>query len=164
MKKIVIAGATALSLLPFSAFAATTHGMHEAQRVGRLQCTISGGIGAILGSRKRMTCTFTPANPRHPVEEYYGTVTKFGLDLGVTGKAVMQWLVLAPTKVWAGPHALAGTYTGASANASAVVGAGANVLVGGSHHSFTLQPVSVQAQTGINLAVGVTSFKLRALR
>ncbi|TAM96053.1 MAG: DUF992 domain-containing protein [Rhizobiaceae bacterium] len=163
MKRILVAGAAALSFLSLPALAAT-HGANEAQRLGRLQCTISGGIGAIIGSRKRMDCTFTPANPHHRVEKYYGTVSKFGLDIGVTNKAVMQWLVLAPTKAWAGPGALAGTYRGASANASAVVGGGANVLIGGSHRSFTLQPVSVQAQTGINLAVGVSSFRLRVAR
>jgi hypothetical protein len=75
----------------------------------------------------------------------------------------MQWLVLAPTKSGYGPGALAGDYAGASAEASAVVGAGANVLVGGSDRTFTLQPVSVQGQTGVNVAVGVTSFHLESV-
>jgi hypothetical protein len=35
------------------------------------------------------------------------------------------------------------------------------VLVGGSNQTIALQPVSVQAQTGLNLAIGVTEFKLR---
>ena len=52
-------------------------------------------------------------------------------------------------------------YVGASAEASAAIGAGANVLVGGSNRTFTLQPLSVQAQTGVNLAIGITEFKLR---
>jgi Protein of unknown function (DUF992) len=38
---------------------------------------------------------------------------------------------------------------------------GANVLVGGSNRVFTLQPVSVQAQTGLNIAAGVSRFELR---
>ena len=62
----------------------------------------------------------------------------------------------------AAPGALAGDYVGASAEASAGVGVGANLLVGGSDESFTLQPVSVQTQTGVNLALGVTSFELRS--
>ena len=81
----------------------------------------------------------------------------------MTGDSVMQWLVLAPTADAYAPGALAGDYVGASAEASAVVGAGANVLVGGSSETFTLQPVSVQAQTGLNLALGVSSFQLRAV-
>ncbi len=41
------------------------------------------------------------------------------------------------------------------------VGLGANALVGGSNKTFVLQPVSVQAQEGLNLAVGFSSFELR---
>ena len=55
----------------------------------------------------------------------------------------------------------AGGVVGASAEASVAVGGGANLLVGGSEKMFTLQPLSVQAQTGLNLAVGVTDFRLR---
>lgn len=55
---------------------------------------------------------------------------------------------------------LAGTYVGVNAEASVVTGGGANLLVGGFERSFTLQPLSVQAQTGVNLAVAVTSMSL----
>jgi hypothetical protein len=61
--------------------------------------------------------------------------------------------------------ALAGTYAGATAGATvgATVGAGAgvNVLVGGSDRTVTLQPISVQAQTGMNIAAGVSTMELR---
>ena len=53
-----------------------------------------------------------------------------------------------------------GDYVGATAEASIVAGGGANLLVGGFQRSFTLQPLSVQAQTGVNLALTVTSMKL----
>ena len=55
---------------------------------------------------------------------------------------------------------LAGNYLGVNAEASLVTGGGANLLVGGFSSSFTLQPLSVQAQTGVNLAVAVTSMQL----
>ena len=58
--------------------------------------------------------------------------------------------------------ALAGTYAGVGANASLGVGAGANVLVGGSDKAFSLQPVSVEGQQGINIAGGVTTVTLVA--
>jgi hypothetical protein len=156
MRNTILAVAAGLSLVALPALA------NEGQRVGRLECVIHGGAGFVIGSSKRLRCDFKPSDPNMPIEPYYGVVNKFGLDVGVTGKSVMQWWVLAPTKVGSGPGALAGTYTGASAEATAGVGAGANVLVGGSHHSFTLQPISVQAQTGLNLAAGVTEFKLRS--
>lgn len=74
----------------------------------------------------------------------------------------MSWLVLAPSLNIYAPGALAGDYVGASAEVTAGIGAGANLLVGGAGPSFTLQPVSLQTQTGMNLAVGVSQFQLRS--
>jgi hypothetical protein len=51
---------------------------------------------------------------------------------------------------------LSGEYVGVSAEETVVLGLGANVLVGGSQNSITLQPLSIQAQAGLNLAVGVS--------
>ena len=99
-----------------------------------------------------------------PAELYVGVVKKFGLDVGGTNKSVMQWLVFAPTAEAYDIGALAGNYSGVGAEATVVVGGGANLLVGGSKDTFTLQPLSVQAQTGLNVAAGVTSFQLRAAR
>jgi opacity protein-like surface antigen len=159
MKTLALAAAAALSMSVAPAFAASD----QAQEVGRLECIIHGGVGMIIGSSKKLNCTYTPSDPNIPKEDYVGRVNKIGLDVGVTGKSVMQWLVLAPTKSGYGPGALAGDYTGASAQATAVVGAGANVLVGGSDRTFTLQPISVQTQTGVNVAAGVTSFHLESV-
>ena len=71
----------------------------------------------------------------------------------------MSWAVFAPGQV--GKGALAGTYAGATADASFAVGLGANVLVGGSNKSIALQPLSVQAQTGLNFAAGVAKLQLK---
>ena len=77
---------------------------------------------------------------------------------------MLRWRVLAPTGNVYAPGVLAGDYNGVSAEATVVVGAGANLLVGGSNRTYTLQPLSVQAQTGLNVAAGVTSFQLRAAK
>ena len=130
--------------------------------LGVLDCVVEGGTGFIIGSQKRLQCTFTSANTALAPETYAGVIKKFGLDVGGTKKGVLRWRVLAPTGDVYAPGVLAGDYTGVSAEATVVVGAGANVLVGGSSRSFTLQPVSLQAQTGLNVAAGVTSFKLSA--
>jgi len=74
----------------------------------------------------------------------------------------MVWAVYAPTSRRYG--ALAGNYTGASAEATVCVGVGANVLVGGSNRTITLQPISIQGQTGLNLAVGVAGLELHPAR
>jgi hypothetical protein len=44
---------------------------------------------------------------------------------------------------------------------AAGAGAGANALVGGFDRSFILQPLSVEVQSGVALAAGVTSLSLR---
>ncbi|QPC85518.1 DUF992 domain-containing protein [Mesorhizobium sp. NBSH29] len=157
MKTIALASATALLLLASPTFAA------EGVELGVLDCAIEPGTGFIIGSKKELSCTFNSAEKTFAAETYVGDVTKFGLDIGTTGTTMMQWLVVAPSPEIYAPGVLAGDYVGASAEATAVVGAGANVLIGGSSKSFTLQPVSVQAQTGLNLAVGVTQFRLRSV-
>jgi hypothetical protein len=153
MKRLTLAAAAAAAILAAPALS------QQRTEVGVLDCTIEGGAGFIVGSQKDLTCTFSPAG-KSP-EAYVGTVSKFGLDVGVTGAATMQWLVVAPTGNPLPAGALAGNYVGASAEVTAAIGAGANVLVGGSNQTIALQPVSVQAQTGLNLAVGVSEFKLR---
>jgi hypothetical protein len=126
-------------------------------KAGTLSCDISAGIGLIIGSQKQVTCMFTPSQAG-PREVYVGNITKFGLDLGVTTGGQMAWAVYAPTTRRFG--ALAGSYGGASAEATVGVGAGVNVLVGGSDRTVMLQPVSIEGQTGINVAAGVTGLEL----
>jgi len=130
-------------------------------KVGSLTCDISGGIGAIIASKKHVTCMFTPSQPG-PREVYTGAIEKFGLDIGATAGGEMIWAVYAPTTRRFG--ALAGRYSGASAEATVGAGLGANVLIGGSNRTVTLQPVSVQNQAGLNLALGVAELELRPAR
>lgn len=128
--------------------------------LGSLTCLSEGSTGYIIGSSENVACTFEAVGGSGS-ETYVGTLDKFGLDIGVTGQTVMEWAVLAATDDVYAPGALAGTYVGASASASFAVGAGANLLVGGNENGFTLQPVSVQAQEGVNAALGVTEFTLQ---
>lgn len=128
-------------------------------QAGVLNCDVSGGLGLILGSQKDVTCQFLPADSNSPREVYVGVINKFGLDIGVTAKGQMVWNVFAPTS--RPVAALAGDYVGAGAEATVAVGLGANVLVGGNNRTIALQPVSVQAQEGLNVAAGVTELRLR---
>jgi hypothetical protein len=130
-------------------------------KAGTLTCDISGGIGLIITSKKEVTCMFTPSQPG-PREVYVGSITKFGLDIGATAGGEMVWAVYAPTNRRFG--ALAGTYVGASGEATVGAGLGANVLVGGSDRTVALQPVSVQGQAGLNLAIGVAGLDLHPAR
>jgi Protein of unknown function (DUF992) len=132
-----------------------------AQRVkaGVLSCDVSAGIGLIIGSQKSVACVFSP-EPPGPQEVYVGSMTKFGLDIGITTRGVMVWGVFTNTTV-RGPGFLAGDYVGASAEATVAAGLGANVLVGGSNRTVALQPISVTGQLGLNLAIGVADLSLR---
>jgi len=128
--------------------------------VGVLTCTVRGGTGFILGSTKEMRCHL---NKPGRDEYYHGTINKFGLDIGVTQQSTIAWAVLAPTTSLP-PRSLNGTYSGVSAEATLGLGVGANALLGGSNKSIVLQPLSVQAQQGLNIAAGVASLQLRANR
>jgi len=130
-------------------------------KVGTLTCDISGGIGMIIASKKDVTCMYTPANPG-PREVYVGHISKFGLDLGATTGGQMVWAVYAPTTQHFG--ALSGDYVGATAEATVGAGLGANALIGGSDRTIALQPLSVQGQTGLNVAAGVAGLTLRPAR
>ena len=110
--------------------------------LGVLDCSVEGATGFIIASQKNLKCVFTSANKKVAPETYVGVIKKFGLDIGRTRKALLRWRVLAPTGNVYAPGVLAGDYTGVSAEATVVVGGGANLLVGGSHKSFTLQPLS----------------------
>ena len=127
-------------------------------KIGALRCEVSGGLGLIITSSKDMNCLFTSASGQS--EPYSGTIRKFGLDIGATDRGVLAWDVFAPS---AGPEsgALAGDYAGPTASATVGAGVGANALVGGSGRSFTLQPLSIQAQTGLTLAAGDAELTLR---
>jgi hypothetical protein len=149
-----VTAAVALAAL----FATSAADAQERVQVGTLSCDISAGIGFIIGSRRSVNCLFTPAGPA-PQEFYQGAFSKFGLDIGATAGGQMIWAVWSATTRW-GPGALAGEYVGASAEASLVAGLGANVLIGGSNRTFALQPVSVQGQVGLNVAIGIGDLTL----
>jgi hypothetical protein len=112
----------------------------------------------ILVQKQTMRCLFTPLNGGPP-EPYLGRIDEFGIELGAVGQGHLIWGVLAPA---AGvPYgALSGTYVGVGAEATAGAGLGANVLVGGTGRAFSLQPVSVEGQVGLNIAGGVTTVTL----
>ena len=147
-----------LSILALGLFITLQAQAQSNVSIGTLTCTGGEGVGMVLGSNKVFSCTFSPSDWK-PEENYRATITKIGLDIGVTGTTIMVWTVLAATQALS-PGMLTGTYTGAALDAALGVGGGAKMLVGGSAQSIVLQPLSVQSQTGLNLAVGVASMTL----
>lgn len=161
MKSPIIAAAILAASMAGSAFT-TTQAHANGIRVGTLSCAIGGGAGYIIGSVKNMTCTFQSISGNLPVETYYGQINKLGIDVGITEQAAMVWCVIAPTWDAYLPGRLAGNYFGATAEATPGIGVGANLLTGGLWNTFALQPLSVQAQSGVNAALAVSSLQLRS--
>jgi hypothetical protein len=129
----------------------------SAVKVGTLSCNVASGFGFIFGSSKALNCTYSGVGGRY--EHYMGNITKFGADIGYTSGGIIVWTVVAPVAVMQ-PGALAGAYAGATGSATIGVGLGANVLVGGSNNTIALQPLSVEGNTGLNVAAGVASIQL----
>lgn len=128
---------------------------------GTLECRGGPTTSFIVGSVAELNCQFR-ANTGI-VQSYRAVIRHIGLDLGFTEKSSVAWAVLAPSQV-IGPGDLAGNYGGLQAGASVGVGVGANALIGGSNNTFALQPLSVQGQTGLNVAAGIGSMELRFVR
>lgn len=155
LKHHLAAGAAATV---FAALALAAPANAAGVKVGVLTCHVSSGWGFIFGSSKDLRCNFSPS--RGYGERYAGTVSKFGVDIGYTSGGVIVWDVVAPTSsIRRG--ALQGSYAGATASATAGLGVGANVLVGGLDRSIALQPVSVEGNSGLNVAAGIGAINLR---
>lgn len=151
------------------ASAASTHTTHmkktthtttteKKTRLGTLTCDVSGGVGMIIGSKKAVSCDFIKGSGSR--ERYVGSIGKLGLDIGITKKSTLRWVVYNLSANSAGQGALAGSYVGASAGASVGVGLGANALVGGTAKNFGLQPLSGETTQGVNIAAGVSQLQL----
>ena len=145
--------ATVASLLPLAAPAHAQGGV----QIGTLSCNASGSVGFIFGSTNQLACTLSAPGR---IEHYTGEISKFGVDIGFTQGGVLVWAVFAPT-AQIRPGDLAGTYGGATAGATVGVGGSVNALIGGNNNTISLQPISFQGNTGLNVAAGIASMTLR---
>lgn len=114
-------------------------------------CSVGGGPGFIIGSSRPLNCTYSgSAGPEH----YVGNIAKLGVDIGYLAGGEIVWQLIAPT-AYPRPGSLAGSYRGVTRQCGSRCRVGANALVGGSNRSFTLQPVSVEGQTGFDVSGGL---------
>jgi hypothetical protein len=158
LKRFLIVAALALIAL---ASPARIKAQPSWTQIGVLTCRLNPSIGFVIAGHQSMECNYQPAGP-FPPQPYEGALNMVGLNLGVTAGGVLSWTVFAPTTgLPAG--ALAGDYVGASGDVGLGLGAGANVLLGGSGRSVALQPLSLEGSVAINVAVGVSMLKLRAV-
>jgi hypothetical protein len=160
LKRIVrgiAAGVMALSVMTMG-LGTTPASATDHVKIGVLTCAAGVEVGLLITSGEKIRCSFVP--DAYDSEHYHGKIRKFGLDIGITAASVIVWGVLAAQKSKYIPFALAGEYVGVSAEETVALGLGANLLIGGSNKAFVLQPLSVQGQAGLNLAVGVSILHL----
>jgi len=127
-------------------------------QVGVLECRGGASVGFIVGSVTNLGCVLRIEGVEE--DRYIATIRKVGVDLGITQETALAWGVYAPVAHLERGD-LAGDYVGAQGSASVGVGAGGNVLIGGSNNTIALQPLSLQGQVGLNIAAGLASLELR---
>jgi hypothetical protein len=144
----------ALAALALSAGSASAQSRAE---VGVLSCR--GPTNSyIVASFSDLRCVFRRSDGR--TFRYRATVRRFGIDIGVNQTTALEWGVYAPTRRIS-RRDLRGDYGGISAGVSIGLGLGANVLLGGSNDTIALQPVSVEAQTGLGIDATISGLALR---
>ena len=149
-----------IAIASLVASVASAHALSSV-RAGVLECQGGQNVGFVVGSLTSLECVFQ-SEGRRP-EPYIAIVRRYGVDVGFTDQTRFAWVVNAPTdRVRRGD--LAGNYGGVGANASVGVGFGGNFLVGGAQNSYGLQPLSVQGQTGLNVAAGIADIELAPVR
>jgi hypothetical protein len=132
----------------------------KASEVGLLTCRSPQTTSYFLWSSQAYSCVFH-STVGGGMQHYAATFNRAGAEAGWSNNVTLVWAVFALSgKV--GPGTLAGGYVGASAGAALGVGVRANALVGGLPNSFTLQPVSVEGEGGLNVRATVTALWLQS--
>jgi hypothetical protein len=152
-----LSGGVAVVLATVVASAVPSHA--EVAKIGILSCDVSKGVGEILARKQSLTCQFKPDGGQ--AETYVGNIDEYGVEIGKVDQGHLIWGVVSAMR-GVPRGALAGKYVGVGAGAALGVGGGANALVGGNNKSFSLQPLSVDGETGINIATGVVKVTLTA--
>jgi len=128
-------------------------------RAGVLQCRLSGNGLTVLIENQAIDCLYQDEDEGARPTHYVGTITKVGANITINGPGEVAWGVVAATDQ-IGPGALAGDYAGPGTTAKVGIGGGGALLVGGSNNTFSLQPLEIEAGTGLGVTAGVESLHL----
>ena len=145
------AGVLAL-MAPAAAFAG--------DRVGTLQCKLQGNGLTVLVENQQVDCNYRDSKEGAEPAHYTGVLTKVGPNITINGQGELGWGVVAETSQPVGPGALAGEYAGGGVSGKIGVGGGGAMLVGGSNNTFSLQPFSIEAGSGLGWNAGVEKLVL----
>ena len=154
--RFIILGVTVLAAAALPAARPQAAGAQAAMQAGMLSCNVASGWSYVLVSWRDLKCVYSPSS--RPPEHYTGKISKYGVDIGYVESSMIVWAVIATSDLK--PGSLGGTYVGVTGSAAVGFGGGANVLVGGSNNSISLQPVSVEGSMGVNVAGGAASISI----
>lgn len=154
MKPILSAAALAVGLSATMALA-----QDGGTQVGVLTCHMTGIDNVVVYTKEEFDCTFQP-NQGEPAA-YKGVIKEVGVNLSFTKDNTLVWGVIAPAKDLESPDALKGTYVGGTGQVEIGGGVAANVLVGGSGKTVSLQPISVNGLIGVGAALDIAAFELK---
>ena len=105
-------------------------------KVGPPECEVGHDYGLVLGSPRKADYLYAPLRGEQ-VAAYHGTIGRIGVDVGHLKHGVTLRVVPASMTDFC-PAALAGHGAGADLEASAGLGDGADLLVGGSRATVAL--------------------------
>ncbi len=129
-------------------------------RVGTLQCKLMGNSLTVLVENQQVDCNYRDTKEGAEPVHYTGVLTKVGPNITINGQGELGWGVVAETSDPLGPGALAGEYAGGGVSGKIGVGGGGAMLVGGSNQTFSLQPFSIEAGSGLGWNAGVERLTL----
>jgi len=146
------------------------HSLHRSQaptrcrrfQAGILECRGGQNVGFVVGSVTSLECVFQ-GEGRRP-EPYIATVRRYGPGYRLhRSDPVFLGGERTDHQDWTRRPSPAITVASAPTHRSGL-GGGGNFLVGGPQNSYALQPISVQGQTGLNVAAGVADIELQPVR
>lgn len=128
-------------------------------RIGSLQCRLSGNSLGILVENQTVDCLFEDDAEGVAPAHYVGTLSKVGANISVNGPGEMVWGVIAATG-HVGPGALQGAYAGPETTVKVGLGGGGAILIGGNNNTISLQPFEAEAGKGFGLTAGIEKLTL----
>lgn len=162
IKTIMLSAGMALMTAMFAAIPAWAGNSTAGTKIGVLTCDAipESGVNLLIHSTVDVSCSFKSTDGSG-VEHYVGeTGVGLGIDFRIDRTRQMVFTVFAADTTH-GSNKLAGKYVGAGGSATVGVGVGAQVLVGGSNKSVSLQPV-IEGSTGVGVSAGVTYLYIQA--
>ena len=135
-------------------------------KLGVLKChQIQGSrVNLLIHSTAQVTCLFTSFSGERQAIYKGETGIGLGIDLNWNKSETIAFTVFGASADVTVTHPLAGKYIGGRVSASAGVGTGVQMLLGGSGNQFTLQPLAIEKSKGFGVAVGLGYLYLEAAK